>query len=534
MKNKTFSVFLLIIFIPSYHAFGDKTIYFFKDTPVKSIAFNNTINSLYQGPVVNNAPEDKYFSMGEEFKFNFPENTFGHPTGKPLTYEVFHKANNQYLPIMDWMVFDPQNREFSGRPPGGSVGEYPIIIRATDPDGLWAETEFLVVVINNTLPIAQKEIPDIQIGARAYLSMIFDEDTFFDPDGDPLKYSAYHNGGPLPGWLEFDPVRRHFHGTSELEDIGDYRITVRATDKNGGEMETFFTISILDPTNLPIMVINQIDDVTIFVGDDFNYILTKPFVHNFNKAITLTSFEEFQPNLPNWLTFDSGNLVYNGVPEIADIGIVDIILQAQDPDGYTAAQKFTITVRYGDGDLPILVNPIPDKTVEVNKPFTFIINDKTFVDPEGKKLIYEVRNGDDTELDDWVLFNGETLTFTGEGSFDELGIHVIKVIAINEFGSAETTFNLRVYDDNFVPHIYPNPVRNEFTIHLGPTNASMMDILIVDSMGRTVFRKNSVTIDGDKIQGNLSNTNMAVGRYFLKILLNNNESKVIEFIKIAD
>lgn len=58
----------------------------------------------------------------------------------------------------------------------------------------------------------------------------FSEDTFMDPDGDVLSYSAALTTGPLPAFLKFDAELRKLYGTPGNNDLGQYDVMITASD----------------------------------------------------------------------------------------------------------------------------------------------------------------------------------------------------------------------------------------------------------------------------------------------------------------
>ena len=70
--------------------------------------------------------------------------------------------------------------------------------------------------------------------------------TFQDADaGDRLTISAtLSNGDPLPSWMTFDPVSRQFSGSPDAENLGNYDISVVATDSQGSSTTSLFSVTI--------------------------------------------------------------------------------------------------------------------------------------------------------------------------------------------------------------------------------------------------------------------------------------------------
>ena len=87
----------------------------------------------------------------------------------------------------------------------------------------------------NAPPRVANPIPSQALIAGQSFSYAFPEDTFYDADGDELRYSAgrfisHHVEPRWPSWLEFDSSTRTFSGTPQRADTGFYRISVVAND----------------------------------------------------------------------------------------------------------------------------------------------------------------------------------------------------------------------------------------------------------------------------------------------------------------
>jgi hypothetical protein len=71
-------------------------------------------------------------------------------------------------------------------------------------------------------------------------------DAFMDADpGDVLRLAArLADGRPLPAWLKFDPQVRRFSGQPPPQLVEELRITVIASDVDGLEVTSSFTLRI--------------------------------------------------------------------------------------------------------------------------------------------------------------------------------------------------------------------------------------------------------------------------------------------------
>jgi len=186
-----------------------------------------------QAPALTSPLPRRDVTEKQLFTAQIPVNAFVDPDGDSLTYAAT-LADGSPLPA--WLTFNPASRTFSGTPTSAHVGTIALRVVATDPSGAQGEGTFTLTVLNvNDAPVLQKPISDQTAVTGKGFSLVLDADTFVDVDaGDVLTYSAgLSNGNPLPAWLTFDPVTRTFSGTPAGENVGSYRVVVRATDRSG-------------------------------------------------------------------------------------------------------------------------------------------------------------------------------------------------------------------------------------------------------------------------------------------------------------
>jgi hypothetical protein len=62
---------------------------------------------------------------------------------------------------------------------------------------------------------------------------------------------------------------------------------------------------------------------------------------------------------------------------------------------------------------PVVINPIPDRTVMVNQPFNFTVPNNTFSDPDVDSLVYSAEQTNGNRLPSWLAFNNKSCFFSG-------------------------------------------------------------------------------------------------------------------------
>lgn len=206
-----------------------------------SVAGNNP-------PVVSNELEMVYLLPNSNLEMTFPENTFTDPDGDVLVYTSY-KISGSALPA--WLSFDAAQRTFSGTPAVSDIGSDTIVIVADDNNGGSVQTEFVIYVAHNSLPVRSIPIADQTGQTDNPFQFSFPVNAFSDSDGDKLIYSAaMNNGDPLPAWISFDRESRNFSCTPGNNDAGTYPVVIAATDNIAGYAYDTLVIEIQSATGI--------------------------------------------------------------------------------------------------------------------------------------------------------------------------------------------------------------------------------------------------------------------------------------------
>lgn len=199
-----------------------------------------SIDAVNDNPVLANAISDQAATEGSSFFFSFPINTFFDADGDALVYTAM-LADGSSLPT--WLNFNESSRLFTGTPPPASNGTLAIKVNASDGVEA-AESTFDLVIFEGEFPPERvNNIPDQSVASGAFWDFSFAENTFIDPDGDPIVYTAFElvEGDysfdcfctptfvqNLPAWLSFDSANRRFSGTPSPSDVSPRTFVVYA------------------------------------------------------------------------------------------------------------------------------------------------------------------------------------------------------------------------------------------------------------------------------------------------------------------
>jgi len=169
------------------------------------------------------------------------------------TYEFVGLASDVTTAIRG-LTFDPTENQVA---PGQTVTTVFTITTndAVNPAVTNDATSVIATSVNDP-PAVANPIQDQSATVDQAFSVTFAEDTFSDPDGDPLTYAAtLSDGSSLPGWLSFSTDARTFSGRPSQGDAGTVFVRVTATDPSGASNSTSFSVWVIDePTQVTVSV----------------------------------------------------------------------------------------------------------------------------------------------------------------------------------------------------------------------------------------------------------------------------------------
>jgi len=409
--------------------------------------FNIVVGNANDAPTIANAIANQNAMEDAAFNFQFAANVFADSdVGDTLTYTA-QLAGGGAIPA--WLSFDPVTRTFSGTPLNANVGTVSIDVIANDGNGGTVTATFDIVVANsNDAPTVANAIANQNATENAAFNFQFATNVFADIDvGDTLAYSVQlAGGGALPAWLSFDPVTRTFSGTPANSDLGTVSIDVIADDDNGGTVTDTFNIVVNDVNDAPT-VANPIPNQSATEDTAFNFQFAANTFDDVDAGNTLTYSAQLAGGgaIPAWLSFDPVTRTFSGTPLNANVGTVSIDVIANDGNGGTVTDTFSIVIA-NNNDTPTLANPIADQNTIENSAFNFQFAANTFNDQDvGNVLTYSAQLAGGGALPAWLSFDSATRTFSGIPTNANIGSVSIEVIANDGNGGTITdTFGIVV------------------------------------------------------------------------------------------
>ena len=432
------------------------------DTSMISAAtsFMITVVNTNDPPFVMNSMTDQKAIANQAVCITLSDQQFMDiDSGDSLTYSVT-QLNGNSLP--SWLIWDAQSKTMCGTPSSSDIGMISITVIATDRSFESVADQFILTVLQtNHAPELANAIADQTISEDTNYEFTVPESTFIDEDqnnGDSLTYEAkLSDGSDLPAWLTFEPLGQVFFGTPLQSDLGTLTITVIATDQLFASASDQFVLTIQNTNDSPILV-NPIpdqsatEDTHFYFEMDANTFSDEDIV--IGDILTYTAYLANETPLPDWLTFDPSTQTFSGMPLNSEVGLMTIIVKAEDANQSSITDTFMIQVN-NTNDPPVLVNSIQDSMAQTNASYSFTVDINTFTDPDiGDSLTYTAMQENGQPLPSWLSFNPSSRQFAGTPSRSDAGRLTITFIASDlSLESATDTFVIIIEWINTAPVI---------------------------------------------------------------------------------
>ncbi|MBF0186058.1 MAG: putative Ig domain-containing protein, partial [Magnetococcales bacterium] len=391
-------------------------------------------------------------------------------SGDALTWSA-QLADGSALPA--WLRFDPLSHTFIGTPRNSDVARsgttLNVVVTATDRQGAFVEDGFALSVQNlNDAPIrvAGKTVGNQYATLGQNFALTIADDTFFDPDGDPLSWQAtLLDGSALPAWLSFDASSHRFSGTApdefSLSAPRTVAVKVTVADRAASDAERLsaydlFTLTLNHAPTGPgtiTLPAHAVQDKGFYYKLPLDTFQDADSSHGdlLNLAVTLEDGTDLS-SAGSWLHFDAASRTLTGLPGNAATGSWNLIFWATDQAGDTVKATATLVVE-NVNDAPLVAKAIGEQTVEINQTIALSL-DKPFSDADaGDQLSYSISvNGGDggglsvaTDSSGQLILQGAALS--------EAGDRVVKLSASDGSASVSQIFVLHALLPNHAPTV---------------------------------------------------------------------------------
>ncbi|TLN00503.1 hypothetical protein FDZ73_19250, partial [bacterium] len=179
----------------------------------------------------------------------------------------------------------------------------------------------------------------------------------------------------------------------------------------------------------------------LFVDADGDEILTRVAVAGYTQ-------------LPQWLKYDAATRTLYGMPENADVGGFDVVIQGMDELGASTLYSFHVTV-CNTNAAPETGTLLSSLRAVEDGAFSFTLLADSFRDEDaGDVLSYSATLENGEPLPEWLAFDAQTRTFLGTPSNGNVGDLRLRVTATDSAGEyASQVFSLEVVNTNDAPSV---------------------------------------------------------------------------------
>ena len=421
------------------------------------LAFVVTVESANDPPFVAAAPAALTATQGAALAWVVPPGTFGDPDpGDVLTITADTGAG----PLPAWLSYDGATHLLRGTPP--AAGTVDLVLTATDLAGAAVSTTLTINIGGvNHAPVAASPSLTLDATEDAPFDQALAATAVTDPDpNDALTWTAAASGGgPLPGWLAFDPTERRLTGTPDNGDVGVHVLVVTATDPSGAAATVTVSVTVAN-TNDPPTAAAAPPATTATEGQGFAFVVPAGQFSDVDPGDTLTlaASPSGGGQLPAWLAFDPATGLLSGTPHNGDDGTLTLALTATDSAGAAASVPLVIVVANVNQPPVATLQPAPAGATE-DEAFTWTPPVGTFLDPDaGDTLSYTATLPGGVALPPWLSVSPTSGTLSGTPANADVGALAVLLTAYDAAGaSAALLLDVSVANVNDPPTIASPP-----------------------------------------------------------------------------
>ena len=148
-----------------------------------------------------------------------------------------------------------------------------------------------------------------------------------------------------------------------------------------------------------------------------------------NDALTYSASLANGNALPTWLSFNPSIGAFNGTPDDAQVGSLDVKVTATDSGNLSVSDEFSLIVT-NVNEAPTVAVSLADQQATEDAVFSFTVPTGTFADVDpGDSLTYSATLADGSALPSWLSFNSATRTFSGTPADGDAGVVNLNVTA---------------------------------------------------------------------------------------------------------
>ncbi|RKY54408.1 MAG: hypothetical protein DRP89_05000, partial [Candidatus Neomarinimicrobiota bacterium] len=378
--------------IPRNSYVGDNTVSVKIDDGKGGEAYETFVLNVVNAPPVFTAAADTSIKEDSTLTIDVYTDDEGDPT---VTYALINPPAN--------MVIGSNNGIINFTPDNSQVDTFTVSVLADDGniDGI-SDTLKFDIIVENTLPLITTTPPDSVNEWQVYK---YDINSIDEGVGN-TQYSFF---GTPPGWLSIDPDSGIVSGYTDNSGVGDWGISVKVSDGNGGADKQSWTLTVVNKA--PEFSEQTLDEAV----EDYLYNYTIQISEPFFTGGVFSLVGEY----PDWLSLDSSTGVLSGTPINSDVDVDTITIKLDDKNGGIATEDFELTVANSKPDFLTVddINATEDQNLSVD----LQANDEG--DEGSGTSGYFLIN----PYPDWLSINQTTGVLSGIPRDDDVGTSALQV-----------------------------------------------------------------------------------------------------------
>lgn len=346
----------------------------------------------------------------------------------------------------EYDIREGTDRTFVTNLSSGEVKELRNVEEIVFVDG--AGIEEVVALVQNTAPVAndmtQTTVEDAPL--KLFVSDLLALAS--DVDGETLQLVSVE--GALSGTVEITDDNQVIF-TPDVNFNGSASFDYVVTDGSGETATGQINVTVEARNDAPV-IDTALQDQSSAEDAAVSFALpSDAFADIDGDTLTFTAEQSNGEALPDWLRFDAATGIFSGQPPADESFDLQVVVTAS--DGTEAiAQDFTLSITPVN-DAPVATQQLSAFEVEEGETGAVTLPSDLFTDADGDFFALSASAADGTDLDDWIVFDATSGTFTVVPPEGAVGTYDIRIVASDGIEETETSLQLTVLSGNTAPEL---------------------------------------------------------------------------------
>ena len=252
-----------------------------------------------------------------------------------------------------------------------------------------------------------------------------------DDNNDSITYSLSNS----PDWVTISGVTITISAPSELSGTS-YSVTVRATDNDGSDTESF-RININEINQAPIL--SSIGNKSITETSTLSFSISATDSDRPSQSLRYS-----MSGSPTGSTINSSTGLFTWTPTESQSGTYSVTFKVTDNGSPAKSDSETISIIVIDKQVPPVLSSISDVTINEGDTKSFTVS---ATDDNNDTITYSLSNSPD-----WVTISGDAITISAPSELSDTS-YSGTVTATDNDGSDTDTFTINITEVNQIPSL---------------------------------------------------------------------------------